>query len=275
MIVGVARPVSTQYGQRVARRPEFEWLARVGLVARGVSYGIIGVLALEVALGAGGKTTDQQGAMRTIAREPFGKGLLIALAVGLASYAMWRLIRAAIGHGTHQRDSALDRLGGLAAGAGYAALSVTAVKIVSGASTSGSDNPKRTTGGVLDWPGGRVIVGVAGAILIGVALFQGYRGLSRKFLEDSKTEEMSHAVERGFTAIGVFGHVARMVVFGLIGYALVKAAIDYDPRKAIGLDGALSELAHNSYGPFLLGVVAAGFIGFALYSIADARYARV
>jgi hypothetical protein len=250
-------------------------VARVGLVARGVSYGIIGVLALEVAIGAGGKTTGQQGAMRTIAREPFGKGLLIALAVGLASYAMWRLIRAAIGHGTQQRDSALDRLGGLAAGAGYAALSVTAVKIVSGASTTGSDNPKKTTGGVLDWPGGTVIVGVAGAILIGVALFQGYRGLSRKFLEDSKTEEMSRAVERGFTAIGLFGHVARMVIFGLIGYALVKAAIDYDPRKAIGLDGALSKLAHNSYGPFLLGVVAAGFIGFALSSIADARYARV
>jgi hypothetical protein len=271
----VARRVSTPPGEAVARRPEFEWLARVGLVARGVSYGIVGVLALELALGAGGEATGQQGAMKTIARQPFGKALLIALAVGLASYAMWRLIRAAIGRGTQQRDSGLDRLSGLAAGIGYAALAVTAVKIVSGASTSGSNSPRKATGGVLDWPAGTVMVALAGAILIGVALYQGYRGISREFLEDSKTEEMSRPVRRAFTAIGVYGHIARMVVFGLIGYGLIKAAIDYDPRKAIGLDGALSELAHNSYGPFLLGVVAAGFIGFALYSIADARYARV
>ena len=86
---------------------------------------------------------------------------------------------------------------------------------------------------------------------------------------------MSSKVKRGFTAIGVFGHLARMVVFGLIGYGLLKAAIDYDPRKAIGLDGALNKLSHNAYGPFLLGVVAAGLIGFALYSIADARYAKI
>ncbi len=86
---------------------------------------------------------------------------------------------------------------------------------------------------------------------------------------------MSRAVKRAFTAIGVFGHLARMVVFGLIGYGLVKAAMDYDPQRAIGLDGALNQLSRESYGPFLLGVVAAGLIGFALYSIADARYRKI
>jgi Domain of Unknown Function (DUF1206) len=128
---------------------------------------------------------------------------------------------------------------------------------------------------VLDWTGGTVIVGVVRAILIGVALGQGYEGVSRKFLEDSKTGEMSHEVKRGFTAIGVFGHLAQMVVFGLVGYGLVKAAIDHNPHRAIGLDGALATLSHYSYGPFLLGVVAAGLIGFALYSIADARYRKI
>jgi hypothetical protein len=128
---------------------------------------------------------------------------------------------------------------------------------------------------VLDWTGGTEIVGVAGAILIGVALFQGYKGVSRKFLDDSKTGEMSREGKRAFTAIGVFRHLARMVVFGLVGYGLIKAAIDYDPHKAIGLDGALNKLSHYSYGPFLLGVVAAGLIGFALYSIAEARYRKI
>jgi len=73
----------------------------------------------------------------------------------------------------------------------------------------------------------------------------------------------------------VFGHVARAVVFALIGYGLIKAAIDYDPDKAIGLDGALRKLANASYGPWLLGLVAAGLVGFAAYSVADARYRRV
>jgi hypothetical protein len=263
-------------GEAVARRSEFEWLARVGLVARGVVYGVVGILALKLAVGSGGKATTQRGALITIAREPFGQALLILTAVGLASYALWRLVRAGIGHGTEQKDSSFRRVAGVASGVAYAALCLTAVKILIGASSSGgSSSPKKTTGGVLDWTGGTEIVAVVGAILIGVALFQGYKGASKKFLDDSNTREMSREVKRGFTAIGVFGHIARMVVFGLIGYGLVKAALDYDPRSAIGLDGALSKLSHNSYGPFLLGVVAAGLIGFAVYSIADARYAKI
>jgi hypothetical protein len=263
-------------GEAVARRREFEWMARVGLVARGVVYGIIGILALKLAVGSGGKATTQRGALQTIAREPFGKALLIAMAVGLAGYAIWRLVRAGIGHGTEQKDSRLQRVAGLVSGVAYATLCVTAVKILAGASSSGGSNsPKQTTAGVLNWTGGTLIVGVVGAILIGVALGQGYKGVSKKFLDTSKTADMSREVKRAFTAIGVFGHLARMVVFGLVGYGLISAAIDYNPRRAIGLDGALNKLSHNSYGPFLLGVVAAGLIGFALYSIADARYRKI
>jgi hypothetical protein len=86
---------------------------------------------------------------------------------------------------------------------------------------------------------------------------------------------MSAGVRTGYTALGVFGHVARAVVFALVGYGLIKAAIDYNPQEAIGLDGALRKLAHASYGPALLAVVAAGLAGFALYSMADARYRKV
>jgi hypothetical protein len=263
-------------GETVARRPEFACLARAGLLARGVVYGIVGILAFKLALGSGGKATTQRGALMSLAQEPFGEALLIATAVGLAGYALWRLIRAGIGHGSEQDDGGLQRVAGLASGVAYAGLCVTAVKILTGVSSSGGSNsPKQTTGGVLGWTGGTVIVGGVGAILIGVALFQGYKGVSKKFLDDSKTREMSRTVKRGFTAIGVFGHLARMIVFGLIGYGLVKAAVDYDPRSAIGLDGALTKLLHNSYGPVLLGVVAVGLIGFAVYSIADARYAKI
>src|SRR6202048_1706486 len=158
-------------GEAIARRAEFVWLARVGLLARGAVYGIVGILALKLALGSDGKATTQRGALMTIAREPFGKGLMIAMAVGLAGYAIWRLVRAGIGHGTEQRDSSFQRIAGVASGLAYAALCVTAVKILAGASSSGGSNsPKETTAGVLSWTGGTLIVGVVGAILIGVAL---------------------------------------------------------------------------------------------------------
>lgn len=257
-----------------SQAPWLGWLARAGLVARGAVYLIIGVLALKLALGDGGKATDQQGALRTIADGSFGELLLILMAIGLAGYALWRLLRAAVGHGAEQRDSGVDRVAALASGIAYAILCVTAVRILIG-SGSGSGAQREATGGVLAWPAGTAIVAIAGVILIGVAGYQAYKGLARTFCEDAKTGEMSQRVRQAYTAVGVFGHVARAVVFALIGYGLIRAALDYDPDEAIGLDGALRELANASYGPALLAAVAAGLVGFAVYSIADARYRKV
>ena len=264
-------------GERVARTDQFEWLARAGLLARGVVYGIIGVLAIKLALRDGGKATDQQGALHTIAKQPFGKFLLIVVAVGLAGYALWRLVRAGIGHGPEASDDLKERIDGAISGVGYALLCVTAVSILlgSGGGAGGSSDPDKTTAGVLGWPAGRVLVAVAGLIIVGVGLEQGYKGAKCKFLEKSKTEKMGARTLTAFTTVGVFGHLARMVIFSLIGYFLFKAAIDYDPDKSVGLDGALATLSQSSYGPVLLGIVAAGLIGFGLYSALDARYRKV
>ncbi len=261
-------------GERVAHSRGFAWLARSGFVARGLIYLIIGVLAVKLALGSGGKATNQQDALRTIADQQFGQALLIAVAIGLGGYALWRFTRAAIGHGPESSDSGFDRIAALASGVAYAILCVTAVQILLGASSS-SGSARKPAAGVLGWPGGTWLVGGAGAILVGVGLYQGYKGVSRGFLDDSKTEQMSARGQRAFTTLGVVGHLARMVVFGLVGYFLIKAAIDYSPRQAVGLDGVLGRLEHNAYGPVLLGIVAAGLIAFAVYSLADARYRRI
>jgi hypothetical protein len=261
-------------GERVARSPQFRWFARAGLVARGVVYGVIGLLALKLALGDGGKATNQQGALKEIAGQSFGKALLVLVAAGLAGYAVWRLVRAAIGYGPEQSQDTKDRLADLASGIAYAVLCLTAIKILTGQQT-GSGTPKQATGGVLGWTGGPVLVVLAGVVLLGVAVYQAHKGLTRGFLEDSKTERMSREVRRAFTALGVFGHLARAVVFALIGYGLIKAAVGYDANNAVGLDGALRKLADASYGPYVLGLVAVGLIGFAAYSVADARFRRV
>jgi hypothetical protein len=262
-------------GEQVAHSDGFRWLARAGFVARGVIYLIIGVLAVKLAVGAGGDTASQKGALETIARQPFGEVLLILVAIGLGGYAVWRLAHAVLGHGPESSDSALERVAAAASGLVYAGLCAVAVEILEGSGGGGSENAPKAAGGVLGWPGGTWLVALGGVVLIGVGLYQGYRGISRDFLEESKTEQMGAAVKRWIEWIGTFGHLARMVVFCLVGAFLIKAAVEYDPNKAVGLDGALAKLAQASYGPFLLGVVAAGLIAFGVYSISDARYRRL
>ena len=261
-------------GERVARTTGFEWLARAGFAARGLIYGLIGVLALELAFGGGGHQADQRGALQAIAGQPFGKVLLILVAIGLAGYALWRLIHALIGHGPERSDSTFERLAALASGLVYAGFCAIAVEVLEGSGgSSGSAN--KTTAGVFGWPAGTWLVGIAGAALIGVGLYQGYRGITKDFLKDSKTEEMSPRIRTWIERIGTFGHLARMVVLSLVGVFLIKAAVDFNPNKAVGLDGALAKVEHASYGPYLLTLVAAGLIAFGVYSLSDARYRRI
>ena len=265
-------PIKTG-GEEFVRSDAFRWLARAGFAARGIVYVIIGILAIKLALGSGGTSANQQGALRAIADQPFGKVLLILVSIGLGGYSLWRLARAAIGHGPEGSDSGFDRVAAFASGVVYAGLCAIAVEILLGSGSSGG--AQKTTAGVFGWPGGTWLVGIAGVVLIGVGLYQGYRGISKDFLADSKTEQMSARTRRWIEWIGTFGHLARMVVFCLVGVFLIKAAIDFNPDKAVGLDGALAKVDHASYGPFLLGLVAAGLIAVGTYSLSDARFRRI
>jgi Domain of Unknown Function (DUF1206) len=262
-------------GNDVVNSTAFEVLARAGFVARGLVYAIIGILAFRLAIGSGGKLTNQQGAFHTVAHQRFGGFLLAIVAVGLGGYCLWRLFRAALGHGPEGADGTFDRVAGFASGIVYGALCFGAVSILLGARGSGVGNAKKTTAGVFGWPGGTWIVGIAGIVMIGVALYQGYRGITQSFLDDSKTEEMGPATKRWIGLIGTVGHLARMAVFGLVGTFLIKAAIDFRARTAVGLSGALAKLLHHTYGTYTLGLVAAGLVAFALYSLSDARYRRI
>ena len=263
-------------GGSFVRSSAFELLSRAGFVARALIYAIIGILALKLAFGYGGKLTNQQGALHTVANQPFGKFLLTLVAIGLGGYSLWRLVRAWIGHGREGSDSGFERIAALASGIAYGAMCALALEILVGAGEGGSSgSPKKATAGVFGWPAGAWIVGIAGGVMIGVALYQGYRGITKRFLDDSKVQEMRPRVKEWISRLGAIGHLARMIVFGLVGIFLIKAAIDYSPSKAVGLDGALAKIVYRSYGHFLLGVVAVGLIAFALYSLSDARYRKI
>jgi hypothetical protein len=257
----------------------FSGLARAGIVAKGVSYGIVGILALMLALGEGGKATSREGALATLAREPFGKVLLALLAAGFAAYALWRLLLAFASE--VQDDEKLKGWGergvNVVRSLIYAALTFGALKILlgSGGSQSETGQARETTGTVLSWPGGTWLVGITGLIIVGVGLWNAYQGITKKFEEEWRTGQMSQVAQRWGRRAGVVGHLSRAVVFSLIGIFVVKAAVEYEPREAIGLDGALSKLANATYGPYLLGITAAGLICYALYCLVDARYTDV
>jgi Domain of Unknown Function (DUF1206) len=239
----------------------------------------VGVLALKVAVLGRGPTPDRESALKTIADEPFGRFLLAAIAIGLAGYALWQLARAVLGgnlEGAEEDESVWKRIGYAARGVFYGALFVTTTLIVFGADEGGKKNEEdRATAYVLDLPAGPLLVGGVGLAFLAAAAFNVYRGLTRKFREKLKLREMSETEDKAYTVVGVVGFVARGVVFGLIGVFLIRAAYQYDPQEAVGLGGALSELAHASYGPFLLGLTAAGLFAFGLYSFVEARYREV
>jgi Domain of Unknown Function (DUF1206) len=256
-------------------------LARTGLIAKGVSFGIVGVLAFKLALGDGGKTTSRQGAMQTLAQNTFGKVLLVALAIGFAAYAIWRFVqafaeRAERGDEKGEAKKWGKRAGYIGRGLIYTGLTFSAIKILAGSGQQ-SQNQKahHTAGMVLSWPGGRWIVGIVGLAIFGAALWNLYRGLARTFEDKWRIGTMSETERKWGSRAGVAGHIARFVVFGLIGVFVTKAAIDYNPNDAIGLDGALQKLSQTSYGQYLLGLTALGLVAYGIYCLVDARYRDV
>jgi hypothetical protein len=142
-------------------------------------------------------------------------------------------------------------------------------------SHSSSGNEKKQTEAVLDWPGGRWLVGAVGAGLVAWGLGSAYRGVTKKFKDDLHTARMSARAETWATRVGVVGYLARAVVYALAGVFLIRAAYQFDPKEAVGLDGALQKVADQSFGPLLLGVVAAGLVAYGLFYFVRAAYREV
>ena len=254
-----------------------EKIARFGLLAQGVSFGLVAVLAIQLALGDGGKATDRQGALRTIAQDGVGRFIVIALAIGFGCYALWRLFEAVFGNKVEssEDESVWKRVGAVGKAAIYGSLCATAISVLVGESGGSGNEEKKATAGILGWPAGKWIVMAIAAGIAGAALWNLYRGISRRFLKQLKTGQMSTTVRQWTTRVGVVGLVARAVVFGLIAWFFFDAAQDYNANKAEGLDGALRKLAAEDYGTWLLSIVAAGLFAYGVFCVIQARYREV
>lgn len=128
---------------------------------------------------------------------------------------------------------------------------------------------------MLEWPAGRWLVAAVGLGILGAGVFNLWRGLTGRFRRRLRLRKLSDFEARLFTAFGVVGHLARGLVFGLIGFFLVRAAYQYDPEEAIGLGGALAKVLRQDYGDTLLGSVAAGLLAYGLYCFVEARYREI
>ena len=250
-----------------------EGLGRYGLIAKGISFGIVGVLATMLALGVGGRAADREGAFLVLSQDPVGLVLLIALAVGFGAYASWRYAQALL-----NRDDEGNtvkgwgkRLGNLAKALFYTGLAVIAIGAIT-APRGESASEKEWTARILDLPLGRWLVGIAGAAFFVYGLWNGYRSITGRFRKHMKTGQMQRELRPLLNVVGFLGHAARMLLFGLIGVFLMRAAYQYDAREAIGIDGALAKLANQSYGPLWLGGAAVGLIAYGVFSVLQARY---
>ncbi len=255
-----------------------EHLARVGLLAYGVVHVLVAWLALQLAWGSGGESTDQSGAMRTLAESPLGKPLLWVVAVGLIALAVWQaaeVLRWRHGWSASgkARTKAVRKSGkAIVKAVIYAALAVLAIRFATGGGQSSSEQQQQTTAGVFGWPAGRWLVAAAGLTLVAVGAYHVYKGVTKRFLKEIDTTDCSPTAMRLVTRLGQAGFPGKGIALAVVGGLLVFAAITFDPSKAQGLDGALHTILELPLGQVLLTLVAIGIAAFGAFCFVRARY---
>jgi hypothetical protein len=264
-----------------SRKPVNPWVerfARFGYATKGIVYILIGALAVFAALDMGGQATDTQGAFKEIYSHSYGMILLIIVAIGLVGYAVWRVTQAIVdaeGKGNDLKGISI-RIGYACSGLIHAGLAFSAARVVFGDREGSSEQShKSRTAELMQLPFGALLVGLVGVGFIGFGLYQMYKGYKRKFLKRLEGGAMNTTENRWATRLGQIGLAARGVVFSIIGYFLIQAALDYNPREVRGLGGALQAIAAQPYGKVLLGVVAAGLAVYGLYMLVEAKYHRI
>lgn len=259
-----------------------ERLARLGFAARGIVYTAVGVIAGQAAFRAGTRVTDTEGAMATLVRQPLGQVLLGVIALGLIGYALWMLVQALLDPERVGSDlkGIARRIGFAGVAVIHAGLAIAAIRLLlpggeSGEVAGGDENAVTWTALLMSQPYGRWLVGAVGAGIAIFGLHQLHCAYTIKLGERLNLSRLGSRTREWFIRLGRLGLAARGVVFGVIGWLLIQAARRFDPSEAVGLGGALETLAEQAYGPWLLGGVAVGLIGYGLLELIKAHYRRI
>ncbi|MEO6799681.1 MAG: DUF1206 domain-containing protein [Rhodanobacter sp.] len=256
-----------------------QWIARVGVVAEGMIYLLIGGLALAGAFDPTQRPSGSNGAMSKLAHVPSGRVVLALLALGLLAYVLWQLVLSVLDPECTKGRWRLRRIALRIHHLWSAALHCVLVGIAAwqllglGHAGNGGQTQKHLTALALQLPGGRWLVGGIGAGIVVFALLQW--GLALRPQKDTRMDLADTPLRIPILMLLVLGYAARGAVFGLIGALLIYAAWRHDPNQSAGISGALQSLRDQPYGSWLLGAVATGLIAFGLAQIAKARYQRM
>ncbi|OLN23634.1 hypothetical protein BTO30_03440 [Domibacillus antri] len=258
-------------------KPWVRRFGRMGHMAKGIVYAMVGILALLAAAGKGGGTTGTSGALSAIADEPFGKLLLWMIGIGLIGYMIWEIIKAVkdVEHNGTDAKGMIKRIAYLVSAVIYGSLALTALKLAMIAGGSSGGTEKTLSAKLLAQPFGQWLIGIVGLIILAYGIIELYRGLKERFMKYFKIHEMNGKEVRLARNSGKAGLAARGVVLAMTGYFFIRTAVTANPDEAKGLGGALAELASQPYGKLMLGVAAAGLILYGVYEVIRGRYQKM
>lgn len=249
---------------RAGDHPVVEWGARLGYGASGVLHLLLAYLTAQIALGDPGKQASQSGALATLAEEPVGEVLLWVMAAGFTMLALWQLTELVTRHEAFDKAKAGGKL------VLYSALAWTSFTFASGGSTSSNKQTKDFTVTLMDAPAGRLLVGLVGVAIIGIAAYHVYKGWRERFLAD-----LQEHPGRWVVIAAKVGYIGKGIALGAVGILFITAAIQQRAGKSTGLDGALRSMRDLPAGTVILLGIALGLAAYGVYSFARARYARV
>jgi hypothetical protein len=263
-------------GRQAASSRWLEWLARAGFVACGVNYLLIGALAVQIGVGAGGEAADASGAMLAVVAYPGGFIALWLVAIGFAGMALWRLAEVVYGQASPNGGTPVARLTSLGRAIVHIALCVGTVTFLVnvGSRRRGDDQSKDVTATLMSHTGGRWLVLLIGLGVIAVGISMIVEAVRRKFTENLHMTRMSVRTRKIVKVLGFVGIFARGSVFAVLGMFLVITAATFDSDEAQGLDGALRKFTLTPLGPWLLVAVALGLVTFGCYSCFEARWRK-
>jgi hypothetical protein len=260
----------------LSRTTTLDRVARIGLLTRALLHGVVAIIALQIAWGMGTAPADKRGALETIAVQPFGRTLLVAVAIGCACYAAWRLLRAAVPSRSKRRAVAWGkRAGYLLRGLLYAWVAYGTLRLLAG--TGGEDRLDEVdaTARLMSLPLGRVLVGAVGLGFLAAGVRTAWRGISGAYRKTLEMGQMSAREKKTVQVAAVLGLCARAVVWTLVAAFLLLAALRHDPTETVGLDGALRTVGAAPWGRGLLTLLALGLLAYAAYGVIEARHRRV
>jgi hypothetical protein len=249
---------------RAGDHPVVEWGARLGYGASGVLHLLLAYLTAQIAIGVGGTQASQSGALATLAAEPVGQVLLWVIAVGFALLAVWQLTELVTRHEAFDKAKAGGKL------VLYSTLAWTSFTFASGGRTSSNKQTQDFTVSLMKAPAGRLLVGLLGVAIIGIAAYHVYKGWRERFLDD-----LQEHPSRWVVNLAKVGYIGKGIALAAVGILFITAAIHQRAGEATGLDGALRSMRDLPAGPVILLVIALGLAAYGVYSFARARYARV